>query len=259
MGRLLKYAFQESDLSLPEIQDFYCGAERWDREVAEWIKSSEGENSVLVDMQRYGTKVWLYRTEKRDLVGYGSFGEKTCTWPAKSKQKELVGYVPFVGVQEDFKGQPEEADRDDQFAYQIIDDLIAHAATQTHLFPVVMASVDRENRRSLIFLCKYRNFVDTQTPRTDPRGVIYDRVALVIEDLVVDPQQGWPARQWVPLLASDSGRKEEAIEALRQFNKGAVPALVRALAESDQSIYDEALSLLQEIAPETARRHRPRR
>ncbi len=51
---LKKYRFHETDLELPEVQGFTCGPNRWDEEVAAWIKSRSGDNSVLEDIKRVG-------------------------------------------------------------------------------------------------------------------------------------------------------------------------------------------------------------
>jgi hypothetical protein len=53
MTRLLtKFRFKESDWQLPEILGFDCGPERWNLEVATWIKSPDGDSSVLLDMKQ---------------------------------------------------------------------------------------------------------------------------------------------------------------------------------------------------------------
>ena len=82
---LKKTPFTELDLGFPEVQTFSCGGERWDVEVAEWIKSRSGPNSVLEDIERFGTEVWLYRTADGHLVGFSSLGQTTYIWPPKSK------------------------------------------------------------------------------------------------------------------------------------------------------------------------------
>jgi ribosomal protein S18 acetylase RimI-like enzyme len=187
-GQLLKYRFQEADLDLAEVQGFTCGPNRWDKEVAEWIKSRSGDNSVLVDIQTYGIEVWLYRTEEGSLVGYSSLGENTWSLPLPKGPKYRISYIPFIGVHEHFQGEPRDAARDDKFAYQILDDLIEYAAEKTakrtDLHPVIGLSVDQENRRAIKFY-QNRGFVDARSPRTDKTsGVVYLRMFLNIEDLV---------------------------------------------------------------------------
>jgi len=250
---LVKYRFEESDADRPDIQNFFCGNSRFELEVSEWIKSKSGDNSAIEDMKKYGTEVFRYHREGDEaLVGFGSIGQQECSWPPpKSKRKEVVSYLPYVGVREDFKGQPDDAPRDEQYAYQIIDDLITYAASKTGRFPVVMGVVDEKNTRSLAFL-KYRGFVDLKMDRKSSEAV-YKRVGLVIDDRVIDPVRGWNARKWVLLLASDT-EKQEAVKALLRLNKGAIPALTEALKSQNREIQQESARLLTTIDPAAAAR-----
>jgi ribosomal protein S18 acetylase RimI-like enzyme len=183
-SRLTKYPFIPTDLNLPEVQAFSCGAERWDVEVAAWIKSPSGPNSVLEDMRQFGTEVWLHRTDAGVFVGYSSLGQTTYTWPPKSKRKEVVSVIPFIGIDEQFKGEPKGASRDDKFAYQILDELLAVAAGKTERYPLVVLSVDRENKRAIRFY-EYRGFVNLNLPRTDQAtGIVYERMVRSLTDLI---------------------------------------------------------------------------
>src|SRR5436190_988917 len=112
---LLKFPFTATDIDLPEVQQFHCGGERWEREVAEWIKSRTGDNSVLEDIRRFGTEVWLYRTPDGALVGLGSLGSIRYSWPPKSKKKETVSLIPMLGIQDQFKGEPRNVPREDRY------------------------------------------------------------------------------------------------------------------------------------------------
>jgi ribosomal protein S18 acetylase RimI-like enzyme len=188
---LRKYRFKESDLDLPEVQDFCCGPNPWEQEVAVWIKSRTGDNSVLEDVNRYGLEVWLYRTEAGDLVGYSSLGTNTWSLPMPDGPKHLINYLPFLGVHQNFQGEPKDAPRDDKYAYQILDDLIEYAAarTATHpaLQPYIGLSVDGRNRRAIQFYLN-RGFADTKSPRKDKKsGVVYERMVLNISSLVTSP------------------------------------------------------------------------
>jgi hypothetical protein len=188
MARLLtKRLFTEADLALSEIQAFECGPERWDREVAEWIKSASGENSVIEDIKRFGTKVWLYRDEQGDLVGFSSLGQTKYTWPVGGKKKELVNVIPFIGVHHKFKGEPADAQRDDKYAYQILDDLLTEAAASAlsnGAYALVVLSVDYQNKRAIRFY-ENRDFVDLKLPRIDgATGIVYLRMARHLDDLV---------------------------------------------------------------------------
>jgi hypothetical protein len=130
---LIRYRFNAADIDLPEIQGFACGDARWDREVADWIKSRSGDNSVLEDIQQFGTEVWLYRTESRELVGFASLGHNNWHIPMPRGPRRLINLIPFIGVQQRFQGEPRDAQRDDRFAYQILDDLIELAVEKLPL------------------------------------------------------------------------------------------------------------------------------
>jgi ribosomal protein S18 acetylase RimI-like enzyme len=183
-SRLAKFPFTAADLNLPEIQAFSCGAECWDVEVAAWIKTASGPNSVLEDMRHFGTEVWLHRTDTGVLVGYSSLGQTTYTWPPKSKRREVVSVIPFIGIDEPFKGEPKDATRDDKFAYQILDELLAVAAGKTQRHPLVVLSVDRDNVRAIRFY-EHRGFVNFKMPRVDQAtGIVYERMARDLSDLI---------------------------------------------------------------------------
>jgi ribosomal protein S18 acetylase RimI-like enzyme len=189
---LTKNRFTEADLGLAEVQNFTCGQERWNVEVATWIKSSSGANSVLEDIRDRGVEVWLFRTEEGELVGFSSLGENTWSFPLPKGPKHRISYIPFIGVHERFQGEPADADRDDKFAYQILDDLIEYAAAKTakaqeRLHHVIGLSVDEDNTRAIRFYAN-RGFVDAKSPRKDKStGVTYMRMFLNIEALVKEP------------------------------------------------------------------------
>jgi ribosomal protein S18 acetylase RimI-like enzyme len=186
MVRLLtKHRFKVADLDLPEVKNFYCGPNRWDQDVADWIKSPDG---VLQDIQTYGTEVWLHRTMEGDLVGFSSLGENRWSIPMPKGEKRLISVIPFIGVQEHFQGEPADAERDDKFAYQILDELIEYAAEKTaeraDLFSRIGLSVDKENKRAIKFYTN-RDFADTGANRKDKETqVVYCRMILNIESLV---------------------------------------------------------------------------
>jgi ribosomal protein S18 acetylase RimI-like enzyme len=188
---LKKYRFQEADLDLPEVQGLNCGPNRWDQEVANWIKTRSGDSSVLEDMRRFGIEVWLYRTDEGELVGFSSLGENTWSFPLPKGPKHRISYIPFIGVEARFQGEPRDVARDDKYAYQILDDLIEYAAEKTaarpDLYPVIGLSVDQQNNRAIRFYLN-RGFVDARSPREDrTTGVVFARMFLNIESLV----QSW--------------------------------------------------------------------
>jgi hypothetical protein len=113
-------------------------------------------------------------------------------FPAPERSKLLISYIPFIGIQHAFQGEPRDAARDDKFAYQILDDLIEYAAEKTagrtDLYPAIGLSVDGDNKRAIRFY-ENRGFVNANTPRKDKRtGVVYERMFLNIASLVATPQ-----------------------------------------------------------------------
>jgi len=193
MARLLtKRSFTSEDLALAEIQQFQCGPERWDGEVADWIESPSGPKSALHDMGAYRTEVWLYLDDQGELVGFGSLGQTTYTWPVGGKKKEPVNLIPFIGIHEKFKGEPKDAARDDKYAYQILDDLLACAAEKSvvsGVYALIVPNVDGENGRAINFY-QNRDFFDLEIPRFEKTtGITYIRMARYLDDLVKQLQE----------------------------------------------------------------------
>ena len=147
-----------------------------------------GDNSVIEDMKLYGTEVWLYRDDQGKLVGFSSLGQTKYTWPVGSKKKEKVNVIPFIGVHADFKGEPKDADRDDKYAYQILDDLLATAvdrALSSGIYALIVLNVDDQNKRAIRFY-EHREFVDLKIPREDKdKGITYMRMARHLDDLIL--------------------------------------------------------------------------
>ena len=132
---------------LPDVQDFSCGNEPWQVEVAEWIKGESKDNALT--RMAGGTEVWLYRNAGREVVGYGSLGKTEWRWPPPKGPWEVVSIVPYFGVQTRFQGEPKDAPRDARFAYQILRDLVAKAACQgTRILGLF---VDEDNKRAINF------------------------------------------------------------------------------------------------------------
>lgn len=187
MPRLLKKTlFSEADLSKPEVQAFTCGEERWEREVAEWIRSSSGENSALEDMKNRGTEVWLHWTEEGELVGVSSLGESRWSWPPPKGPKRLINIIPCVGLQKAFHGEPKDAPPEERFAAQILDHLIYEATTKKDRDPLIGLMVDEENKRAIRFYEK-AGFQRLEKPHMSG-GVTYMRMALDISTITEQAQ-----------------------------------------------------------------------
>jgi RimJ/RimL family protein N-acetyltransferase len=204
MPRLLtKTSFSEADLALPQVQAFFCGEERWEREITEWLRSPAGENSALQDMKNHGTEIWLHwieesepaegssggtdrveaGTEKRKrLVGVSSLGQTQWRWPPPKGPKRLLNIIPCVGLQKAFQGEPKDAPAGERFASQILDHLIYEATTRTHREPRIVLMVDEENLRAIRFYEK-AGFARLPQPHVS-RGVRYLRMAMDISQFL---------------------------------------------------------------------------
>ena len=67
---------------LAKVEDFDCGDEPHERELAEWIKTES------VTALARGTQVWLYATSEKEIVGFGSLG--TSNWNATGLTHTVV-------------------------------------------------------------------------------------------------------------------------------------------------------------------------
>jgi hypothetical protein len=59
-----------------EVQAFDCGSMPWELEVSDWLKGPIGTDSALTaihNAEKPG-RVWLYRLENGQLVGFGALG-----------------------------------------------------------------------------------------------------------------------------------------------------------------------------------------
>lgn len=135
---------------LPEVQDFQCGDDRWDVEVADWIKAPpDHEESAVNYMLSRGTEVWLYRDDEGGIVGYGSLGKNEWSWPFPKGKKQTITIIPFFGIDKRYQGLPRNAPRDERFAYRIIGNLIRKACGYGSA--IVGLLVDRDNVRAIKF------------------------------------------------------------------------------------------------------------
>ncbi len=67
------YAVPFTETDQARMVGFSCGDELWSRHVSEWILGSD-----VVDSMKKGTRVWLFETAAREIIGFGSIG--TSKW-----------------------------------------------------------------------------------------------------------------------------------------------------------------------------------
>jgi GNAT superfamily N-acetyltransferase len=105
---------------LDEVQDFDCGEQPFQQELAEWIQKD------AVPAMARGTKVWLYVNQAGEVVGYGSLGVTRWKYPdAASRRAELL-IIPAVALRKAFWGKPDGPPKE-RYSSQIMEHLLAEA------------------------------------------------------------------------------------------------------------------------------------
>lgn len=147
---LSPHPFTEADQA--RLVGFSCGIETWARHVVEWIRGSD----VLDSMERHGTKVWLFKTQGGEIVGFGSVGICRWRWPPPKGGNTKLVMIPMLGIDERFHGRPE--DPAWRYSTQIMSHLIFEARklakserSELHSIEWLVLLVHRENRRAMCF------------------------------------------------------------------------------------------------------------
>ena len=112
------YAAEFTEADQARLVGFSCGDDSRSRHVTEWILGTD----VLDSMQR-GTRVWLFETEQREVVGFGSIGTSIWKWPPPNGARTTVVIIPMLGIETRFQGQP--SDPNWRYARQIMSHLLA--------------------------------------------------------------------------------------------------------------------------------------
>ena len=107
---------------LPDLQSFECGTSEYQLELSEWIK---GE--CIQDMQKRETKVWIFRTEDHEIVGYGSVVTSTWRLPHPNSDKKELSIIPMFAVHSRFQGKPPGVPTDERYSWSIFSFLIVEA------------------------------------------------------------------------------------------------------------------------------------
>lgn len=148
--QLYAVPFVEADQA--RLVGFSCGDEPWCRHVGEWILGSD-----VFDSMKRRTRVWLFETVAREVVGFGSVGLARWRWPPPDGSPANIVLLPMFGIAERFRGEP--ADPDWRYSRQIMEHLIAEAQRLTHGWPDnatdklkwLALTVHRDNVRAIRF------------------------------------------------------------------------------------------------------------
>lgn len=113
------YAVEFTIAEQARLVGFSCGNEAWSKHVSEWILGSD----VLDSMSKWGTRVWLFETERGEIVGFGAVGTSKWRWPPPDGTRSTIVLIPMLGIDHRYHGQP--ADPAWRYSRQIMSHLIA--------------------------------------------------------------------------------------------------------------------------------------
>lgn len=108
--------FTEADQE--DLVGFSCGDSMSGRLCTEWISGSG-----VFDSLKRKTKVWIYRNQTDNVVGYSSVGFVKWRWPLPDGDYTTVLYIPMVGIDQKYHGQPPE--KEWRYSHQIMNHLIS--------------------------------------------------------------------------------------------------------------------------------------
>jgi GNAT superfamily N-acetyltransferase len=148
------------------VQGFACGDEPYEHELADWIVRDS------LPAMEHGTRVWLYATADRQLVGYGSLGTTNWHWPDPKSKRVTLHVIPAVAIQKPFWGKPE-GPREGRYSSQILDHLIAEATDRTDVLPLLGLFVHPDNHRAIRLYERagFKPFSHTYTDKAT--GIVY--------------------------------------------------------------------------------------
>jgi ribosomal protein S18 acetylase RimI-like enzyme len=121
---LTLFADEFTTADQPFLAGLQCGDEPWSQAATEWITSSE----VLDSIEKFQTKVWIYRNSEADesIVGFSSLAATGWQkWPPPDGKRSRLLYIPQLGLDNKFRGFPPNPEW--RYSNQILQHLIGQA------------------------------------------------------------------------------------------------------------------------------------
>jgi ribosomal protein S18 acetylase RimI-like enzyme len=151
---------------LDEVQQFECGDEPYQKELAVWLFQD-----AVTALER-GTKVWLYANQANAIVGFGSLGLTRWKYPDAGSPKTGLVIIPAVAVGRAFWGKPKGMP-EDRCSSQIMRHLVAEALAWPGSLPALGLFVHPDNQAAIKLYSRF-GFSQFHHVYTDPTtGVTY--------------------------------------------------------------------------------------
>jgi GNAT superfamily N-acetyltransferase len=123
---------------LAAVSGFDYGDEPYQQELCQWM----AQDSIPALLK--GTKIWLYRSQAGEFVGYSSLGLTRWKYPDAASTKVSLVIVPAVAIRKQFWGKPE-GPAEDRYSSQIMRHLLAEAEAWPGKPPAIGLFVHPDN------------------------------------------------------------------------------------------------------------------
>jgi hypothetical protein len=154
-------------MHLELVRDFACGEEPWEKELASWI-----QNEAALVRRSIPCRIWLYVTEAKDIIGYGSLAMTRWNFPEPKNNRVALALIPAVAIQKQFWGKPA-GPRENRYSALILDHLIISAAQMKIDVPILALFVHPENQRAIKVYERAQFSMFSKTFHDKTTGVTY--------------------------------------------------------------------------------------
>ncbi len=161
---LVYVPFTPDMLGLVRGHDY--GDEPYQQELALWM-----DNDAVPAHSR-GTKIWLYRNQAREFIGYSSLGTTRWRYPEPASPRRVLVVVPAVAIRRLFWGKPD-GSQEGRYSSQIMRHLLKEADAWPGQPPAVGLFVHPDNHAAAKLYERF-GFQPFFHSYTDPvAGVVY--------------------------------------------------------------------------------------